>query len=169
MHEAARRALAEDGATIAALYRQALAEIAGHRGGALLAAHGQLDEPLEASLDRLLEAPDRLVLVGTLDGEIVAFALASVAPATPGRSGEATALVGPLYVEPEAREVGVGEALLDEVKAWAAAEGVVGIDLPVLPGARAAKNFLEGAGFAARLLVMHHPLAAGGEDGAGSP
>jgi len=30
----------------------------------------------------------------------------------------------------------------------------------VLPGMRNSKNFLEGAGFAARLLVMHRRLAS---------
>ena len=68
------------------------------------------------------------------------------------------ATVETIYVDPQAREVGVGEQLLDRVVAWATQGGARGVDVRVLPGMRASKNFLEGSGFAARLLVMHHPL-----------
>jgi len=36
--------------------------------------------------------------------------------------------------------------------------GAGGLDVPVLPGIRESKNFLEGAGLVARLLVMHRRL-----------
>lgn len=63
-----------------------------------------------------------------------------------------------VYVEPAAREVGAGEALLAEARRWAVAEGAHGLDALVLPGQRDAKNLFERAGYAARLLVMHHRL-----------
>ena len=55
-------------------------------------------------------------------------------------------------------EVGVGESLLATVLEWASAKQAIGIDLKVLPGMRESKNFLEGSGFTARLLVMHKRL-----------
>ncbi len=63
-----------------------------------------------------------------------------------------------IYVQPEAREVGAGEALMELVSNFAADIGADGIDALVLPGARETKNFFEAAGFAARLIVMHHRL-----------
>ena len=53
-------------------------------------------------------------------------------------------------MEPEAREVGVGELLLDTVLRWAEARGCFGIDSIVLPGNRETKNFFETAGMVAR-------------------
>ena len=60
-----------------------------------------------------------------------------------------------------AREVGVGEKLLEVVASWAAERGAGGLDVAVLPGVRDAKNFLEGAGYVTRLLVMHRRLDGG--------
>jgi GNAT superfamily N-acetyltransferase len=54
--------------------------------------------------------------------------------------------------------VGVGEELVNSIAAWAERQGAVAIDVAVLPGMREAKNFLEKAGFAARLLVMHRRI-----------
>jgi len=64
-----------------------------------------------------------------------------------------------IYVDPAAREVGVGENLLAAVAEWAGEHGAGTLDVPVLPGIRESKNFLEGAGFVARLLVMHRRLS----------
>jgi len=61
-------------------------------------------------------------------------------------------------VEPEAREVGVGEAMADALVAHCDDRRCIGIDAPALPGHRAAKNFFEAHGFTARALVMHRRL-----------
>jgi GNAT superfamily N-acetyltransferase len=54
--------------------------------------------------------------------------------------------------------VGVGRVLLDTLVAWLAGAGCRAVDVTALPGDRDTKNFLEGAGFKARLLTMHRPL-----------
>jgi GNAT superfamily N-acetyltransferase len=64
-----------------------------------------------------------------------------------------------VFVEEGARGVGLGEAILEDLVAWFADRGCVGVDAPALPGHRQAKNFFEAHGFVARLLVMHHPTA----------
>jgi ribosomal protein S18 acetylase RimI-like enzyme len=61
-------------------------------------------------------------------------------------------------VEPEAREVAVGEAIADRLVAFCRDARCTGIDAYALPGNRAAKNFFETHGFTARLLVMHRRL-----------
>ena len=73
-----------------------------------------------------------------------------------------------IFVEPNARQVGVAEAVLELVLEWAQSRGCVGVDAPALPGNRTAKAFFEGHGFLARLLVMHHsvpPVGSGPASG----
>ncbi|MBV8949825.1 MAG: GNAT family N-acetyltransferase, partial [Actinobacteria bacterium] len=62
------------------------------------------------------------------------------------------------YVEPEARGVGVGRALLDDLVRWFESTGCRGVDAAALPGDRDTKNFFEAAGFKARLITMHRAL-----------
>ena len=154
MREAARAADGEDLPVVAELYAEALASLAHERGGALLTA----DRPPEAVrgiVAARLAEPSATVVVGTLDDVVVGFGVATLTPLGDGRR---TAEVEALYVVPDAREIGVGELVLGAVVEWAASHGAVGVDLAVLPGVRATKNFLEGEGFTARLLVMHKPL-----------
>jgi GNAT superfamily N-acetyltransferase len=96
-----------------------------------------------------------LALLGTLDDVAVGVAVARL-DELPDSSRLATVEV--LYVDPSAREVGVGEKLLAAVVDWAARRGATGVDVRVLPGMRVSKSFLESSGFVARLLVMHRQL-----------
>jgi GNAT superfamily N-acetyltransferase len=63
--------------------------------------------------------------------------------------------VDDLFVEAEARGVGVGEALLSQVTAWFERRGCAGTDAAVLPGQRSTKALFESSGYKARLIVMH--------------
>ena len=64
-----------------------------------------------------------------------------------------------VYVEPGARGVGVGEAMLDQVVAWCDARR---LHRHRRPGAARAtgttKNFFESFGFTARAIVVHRRL-----------
>lgn len=156
--EGARPALREDAERVGALCRTALTEVQAARGGALYARRevGLVAKALlrPGGLDGLLAAPRRRVLVGTLDDEVVGFAVARV-----DEVGEAgLGLVDACYVEPEARGVGVGRALLESLLAWFATQNCRGVDAGALPGDRDTKSFFEAAGFKARLLVLHRPL-----------
>ena len=72
---------------------------------------------------------------------------------------EATAgVVETIYVEPSARQVGVGEVMVAAILQWCAERGCRGVDAPALPGSRPAKAFFEDHGFVARLLIMHRVL-----------
>ena len=93
--------------------------------------------------------------MGLYDDVIVGFAACSLASLEDGRR---LTVLDELFVEPDARSVGVGEALVDTVTAWATERGSVGIDATALPGDRSSKNFYETMGFTARLLVMHRPV-----------
>src|SRR5262249_42810258 len=103
----------------------------------------------------LVDAPDAIVVVGTIDEVVVGFAHA-IGEKLP--DGEELAVVGGLYVDPGAREGGVGEAMMDLVLAWCEERGATGIDAVALPGDRATKNFFERFGLTARAIVVHRAL-----------
>jgi GNAT superfamily N-acetyltransferase len=71
------------------------------------------------------------------------------------RDGSRLGVIEEIYVQPEARGVGVGELLVERSVAFCVEAGCSGVDAAALPGHRQAKNFFERAGFTARLLVMH--------------
>ncbi len=156
--EAVRSATRGDGDRCAELCASAMAEIQEARGGPLYARRESrlvstaLLRP--GGLDRLLADDRRVVRLGTIDEAVVGFALGRIEPV-----GEATlGVIEACYVEPEARGVGVGRALLDALTGWFEAAGCGGVDAPTLPGDRATKNALEAAGFKGRLITMHRAL-----------
>lgn len=101
--------------------------------------------------------PDRLRLVGLYEGAVVGIAAGSVAPA-PGEGERRLGQIALCYVEPGARQVGVGSALIDELVSWFRSCRCTHVDALALPGDRDTKQLYERAGFKARLLVLNRPL-----------
>ena len=155
MEEAARPATAADVPRLGELVAEAVAEQAEGRGGRIWAARETRALPAEASLAALVADPGALVLAGTIDATIVGYAVAVTEQL---RTGDRLGVVTDVYVDPGARGVGVGEALLDQVVAWCEAAGCIGIDALALPGNRSTKNFFESFGFTARAIVVHRRL-----------
>jgi GNAT superfamily N-acetyltransferase len=153
--EGARPARAADLEAIVRLCGQLLAEVSEQRGGELASLTGSpASGPAEILRDALASERHHVV-VGTLDDEVVGALVAHLVELADGRL---LASVDLLYVEPGARFVGVGEALVASLVRWSREHRCVGMDVPALPGMRETKNFLEGAGFVTRLLVMHREL-----------
>ncbi|HLI15736.1 MAG TPA: GNAT family N-acetyltransferase [Acidimicrobiales bacterium] len=156
--ESARPAARSDVEHLVQLWRQALTELDGHRGGALLA--GGLARPdLRSWLSGALADPERALVVGLIEGTPVGLASAFAERSGGGGLG----VVDLIYVDPAARQVGVGEAMLSQVLSWCERLGLAGLDAPALPGSRSAKSFFEDNGFQARLLVMHRPVRPRGD------
>jgi GNAT superfamily N-acetyltransferase len=156
--EAARQAVRADGDRCAELCQGALDSLQGHRGGPLFSRRetGLVAKALlrPGGLDRLLADGRRRVLVGTIDDMVVGLALGRI-----DAVGEASlGIIDACFVEPDARGVGVGRALVDDLVAWFTSSGCRGVDVTALPGDRQTKNFLESSGFKARLLTLHRPL-----------
>jgi GNAT superfamily N-acetyltransferase len=147
--EGARPATPEDVPQLAELNRMAMAELAELRGGKVFVA-----KEARADLVDLGDA-DRLVLAGTVDDTPVGYAVVHTEDL---RDGTRIGVVTDLYVEPEARGVAVGECLMNALLEWCSQRGCAGVDSYALPGDRSTKNFFEGSGFTARLLVMHHKM-----------
>lgn len=93
---------------------------------------------------------DPSVLVGTIGDAVVGYAVM--------RYDDGTAVLDELYVEPEARHVGVGHRLIELAIATASARGCGWIESVALPGDRHTKNFFEAHGMVSRLLRVSRPL-----------
>jgi ribosomal protein S18 acetylase RimI-like enzyme len=115
-----------------------------------------LPEPVEESLAAAVDDPGTHLLVGEIEGTVFGFLLARAEPLLPQAGGERVGVIRLIYVEPDAREVAVGEAMREAVMDTFRAEGIKKFDAHVLPGHRLAKNFFEAGGFSARSIVMHH-------------
>lgn len=157
--ETARPATADDLARIAELSQQAVEELRAQRGGQVWSHREARAEPLEVALHGVLDPVDGLVLAGRIDDAIVGYAVARVEEL---RDGRLLAVVDDIYVEPDARGVGVGEVLMDALVVWAGEQGCSGIDAIVLPGNRETKNFFERFGLTARAILVHRTLASDG-------
>jgi GNAT superfamily N-acetyltransferase len=153
--EAARPASTDDLPRLAELARDAIAELRSTKGGEVWARREARVEPIDDSLTTDLGNADAIVLAGAIDDAVIGYAVAVIERLPDG--GDLTRLTD-VYVEPEARGVGVGEALLDAVVAWATERGCIGIDSLVLPGNRETKNFFESFGLVARAIVVHRSL-----------
>ena len=153
--EAARAATAADIDRLVALALELRGELRVMRGGALWEVRESRVRPVAEMFAELLTRDDTIVLAGTIDDVVVGYGTLELETL---RDGRRLAVIGDLYVEPDARAVGVGEAIATELVARATAAGCIGVDAFALPGHRATKNFFERAGFTARALVMHKPL-----------
>jgi ribosomal protein S18 acetylase RimI-like enzyme len=153
--ESARPATEADLARLVELAHAMRVELGEERGGPLWATREARAEPLDAAFDALVGREDAALLVGTYDDVVVGFGAAHVEVL---RDGSRLGVVDEIYVEPEARAVGVGELLVERLVDFCRAAGCAGVDATALPGDRQAKNFFERAGFSARLLVMHKSL-----------
>jgi GNAT superfamily N-acetyltransferase len=156
MTEAARLATPDDIPRIAELARAAHAEMTVLRGGPLFLAREARSEPLQPALAvELADTERHAVFAGTLDDVILGYAAVRIEDL---RTGDVLAIITDLYVEPEARAVGLGELLMGAALDWCKERHATAVDAYALPGDRNTKNFFEMSGFTARLLVMHHKL-----------
>lgn len=140
---------------LVALARACADELRPLRGGAMLLATAGRQEPMADRFAQELNDPTALVLCGTYDEAVVGYAVTIL---TPDDEGRRHARVTDLHTLPDARHVGVGEAMLDAILAWSRQHGAASIDAVVLPGARESKNFFESFGLTARALVVNRPL-----------
>ena len=138
----ARPADDTDAAEIERLRGLARAEIAEQRGGPALL--------LESS-----EPSAAQVFIGTIGAAVVGLLVAEVVP-------DGASRLTTLYVEPGARRVGVGAALVDVALSQCGAAGSTSVDAEALPGDRSTKNFFEAYGFVTRRLTVRRDLRADG-------
>lgn len=141
---------------LAELNRAVIEELAPMRGGGIWKAREARQEPIEERLEDLLDDPDARVLVATIDGTVVGYAVTHLEHLP---DGSVLGVIDDIFVEDGARQVGLGELMINDLMSWCEERKCVGMDAMALPGHRATKNFFEESGFTARQLVMHHRFA----------
>ena len=154
MKVVAREATESDLEVLTSLYRMLEEEMVGLHTMWPLA--DGLDEPVEEALERALDEPDAIVLIGTIDDHPFGFLYARVEPLLRQADGEQVGAIRLIFVDHDAREVAVGEAMREKALTLLRDRGITKFDAHVLPGHRLAKNFFEAGGFSARSIVMHH-------------
>jgi len=154
MEVLARRAGHEDLSILVAMYRELEKEMVALHAMWPLA--DGLPEPTEQSLMAALDDPDALVYLGTIDAYPLGFLLARVEDLLPQAGDERIGSIRLVFVDKDAREVGVGEAMRKLALEDMRSRGLRRFDAHVLPGHRLVKNFFEAGGFAARSIIMHH-------------
>ena len=115
-----------------------------------------LPEPIDRAFSDALADEDTLVFLGMIDGCPLGFLVARVEDLLPQARGERVGSIRLVFVEADAREVGIGESMREMALGELRARGLRRFDAHVLPGHRLVKNFFEAGGFSARSIVMHH-------------
>lgn len=126
----------------------------------MLLADDSLEGPLVDRLTNAMDHDDAAVITGTFDDVVFGFALVELVEFPGAGEDEAKRItrLSHFLVDPEAREVGVGEAIMNRAVEWAVERQCDGIESRALPGDRETKNFFESFGLKARLLTVHRSL-----------
>ena len=155
MEVTARVAVEADLPALVPLVAEGLAAVEGERGAQLWLLEHAPCRPLDEALERQRSDPAADVIAGCVDGVPVGVLLIDRRDLVDGRSLARMTFV---FVHPRAREIGVGEALIDAACDWALASGCIGIDGLALPGDRRTKNLYERSGMTAREITVHREL-----------
>jgi GNAT superfamily N-acetyltransferase len=150
--ESARRAVVGDAADVASLATSYLAALEGARGGDALTARVRQLTDVDGVARLISDAENATLIVGLYEDVTAGFAHAIVRDTS---GDERRVEVEAMYIDPQFRRVGIGEAMIEEVEHFAGDVAASSIDVVALPGDGATKSFLEASGFRARLLVMH--------------
>ncbi len=155
MREAARPASSEDLDDLLRLVERQRVGAAQMRGGELWILRSALPEPVRDSVATYLRGEACGGVVGLIDGAAVGYGLVHVESLPDGRE---LGVVDELYVEPEARRVGIGQLIIDQLLEWCRRRGCAAVEAIALPGDRQAKNLFERSGLVARAITVHRSL-----------
>lgn len=153
--EACRSAEEVDVPRLAELAEAAVAELSAGRGGLVWARTRPRRAPYGPGFEAALRDPAAHVVVGTLDGTVMAYGVARVEVV---EDGGRLGVVDDLFTEPGCREVGLGELVMGALVDWCREQGCFGVDSLALPGDRHTKNFFESFGLVARAIIVHRSL-----------
>lgn len=154
MNVTSRYAIADDLDDLITLYRRSEREQSDLRP--MWPLFDGLETPFRASLTEILDDERSILLVGEIDDVPLGLLWARSETMLERAADERVGVVRLVYTEPEARGVGVADAMITMALEELRRSGHRRFDARVSPGHRAAKNFFEANGFAARLIIMHH-------------
>ena len=144
-----RSASEEDVSAIVDLAKEARSEIAKFRG------HEQLLE-----VWTLTEQQWATAITSNKNNVLVALSSMSIVGYAKGDIDDkgAICLVSHVFVDPQARQLGIGAGLVGETARFAKSKGCQTLDAVALPGDRKMKNLYERIGMPARLLIASKTL-----------
>ena len=105
----------------------------------------------------LLADPNAVVLVGALADVVLGCMVVHL------RDEIERGVIGYAFVEEGARELGLGDTMVEHAIAAVRERGLRGIEAVALPGDRETKNLYERAGLTARKITVYKPLRADGD------
>ena len=140
-----RSARSDDIVQLRTLESEAREALVGRRGG---------DRWLETHAPRT-DSWDDALAAGSVDVAVIGDVIVGYLVAHHERS---VAYIDDVYVTPEAREVGFGDALVQRAMSAGRSDGCTTIEGEALPGDRHVKNLYERAGITARLIVVSRAL-----------
>ena len=150
----ARAAAADDIARTVSIVEAEQATTRTERGGRWHLDHDGPSESAQVRHGATLSDDRQTLVVGCIDNVVVGVASAALSTTTTGQ----LCMIDELVVHPDARAVGVGSAILEEVRHWALSHNCEAIESQVLPGNRAAKNFFERVGMKTRKMRVSADL-----------
>jgi len=95
------------------------------------------------------------VLVGGIDSVVMGYLVARMF----AKSVNQIATIEQVFVTHDARNLGVGDALVSSALAWAQQQKLTALDALALPGDRETKNLYERSGLVARLITVTKKLS----------
>ncbi|MCU1396827.1 MAG: hypothetical protein JWM34_5255 [Ilumatobacteraceae bacterium] len=122
------------------------------RGGALLLEESEIITDWPA----VLSATDRVVFVGMLLGVVLSYMVVALRPDVD------RGIIVHAFVEEGARELGLGDTMVEHAIDAIRAADLHGIEGTALPGDRDTKNLFERAGITARKITVYKALPAAG-------
>lgn len=157
MTESARLADADDIPRLVEIAIEHSKHVVGERGGELMLKEDGPAGPDEYAtvLAQAIASPTSIVVAGGYDGVIFGLGRMEFIDLN---GDSLLARIHELIVAGPAREVGIGEAMMNLLLQQAESHGCFGVDAVALPGDRETKNFFESFGLKARKLVVHRSL-----------
>ena len=144
-----RSATVADVQALSDLEIEARLEITSFRGHESLLNANELISPNWISV---ISDHSKLVLVAESSGQIVGYSKGDI------NLESGICVVNHIYVDPMARQIGIGAGLITEIARLAKSRGCKTLDALALPGDRKMKNLYERVGMPARLLVASKTL-----------
>jgi GNAT superfamily N-acetyltransferase len=95
------------------------------------------------------------VLAGGIDSVVMGYLVAR----TSEKAGNQVATIEQVFVTHDARNLGVGDALVSTTLTWAREQKLHALDALALPGDRETKNLYERSGLVARLITVTKKLS----------
>jgi GNAT superfamily N-acetyltransferase len=142
-----RRASESDCGVLEVLESEARANLDHFRGGTRLGDEFELVGKRWASV--ITESSTNTFVAG-VDETVMGYLVAKLSQTKSGK----IATIEQVFVTKDARNIGIGDALVSATIAWARADSLVALDGFALPGDRETKNLFERSGLVARLITV---------------